>query len=115
MSACPIPWPPARRSSQERSGHRCNRGKLRGGRRRKNVAQSRSNVRTAAFESWLSAAAACCGLPSIASSRSSLAIGLFPDGKGDAVRDKGQWKILGETECAEGQNRTAYAGLFRAA
>jgi hypothetical protein len=28
---------------------------------------------------------------------------------------KGGWNLLGNSECAEGQNRTAYAGLFRAA
>jgi site-specific DNA recombinase len=31
------------------------------------------------------------------------------------VNYKGGWKLLGNSECAEGQNRTAYAGLFRAA
>jgi site-specific DNA recombinase len=43
------------------------------------------------------------------------AIELRPNGKGTAIRYKGSWKVLGGRECAEGQNRTAYAGLFRAA
>jgi site-specific DNA recombinase len=45
------------------------------------------------------------------------AITLLPDGKGDSVRYRGKWAILGSgyREYAEGQNRTAYAGLFRAA
>jgi site-specific DNA recombinase len=42
-------------------------------------------------------------------------ITLSPDGKKDSVRYKGSWKLVGYRECAEGQNRTAYAGLFRAA
>jgi hypothetical protein len=42
-------------------------------------------------------------------------ITLFPDGKGSAVSYKRQWKVLGYRDGAEGQNRTAYAGLFRAA
>ena len=40
-------------------------------------------------------------------------ITLLPDG--EQIRYKGSWKLLGDRECAEGQNRTAYAGLFRAA
>jgi hypothetical protein len=39
----------------------------------------------------------------------------MPEGKGGAIKHQGQWKLLGDTECAEGQNRTGYAGLFRAA
>ncbi len=35
--------------------------------------------------------------------------------KGDSVQYKSDWKLLGDRERAEGQNRTAYAGLFRAA
>jgi site-specific DNA recombinase len=42
-------------------------------------------------------------------------ITLSPTGKGDAISYKGKWKLLGDRGCAEGQNRTAYAGLFRAA
>jgi hypothetical protein len=42
-------------------------------------------------------------------------ITLVPEGKGNSIRYKGNWKLLGDRECAEGQNRTAYAGLFRAA
>jgi site-specific DNA recombinase len=43
------------------------------------------------------------------------AITLYPEGKGRAIRYKGAWKLLGDTDGAEGQNRTGYAGLFRAA
>jgi site-specific DNA recombinase len=35
--------------------------------------------------------------------------------KGRRIRYLGKWDVLGNSECAEGQNRTAYAGLFRAA
>jgi site-specific DNA recombinase len=35
--------------------------------------------------------------------------------KGERIRYVGKWHVLGNSECAEGQNRTAYAGLFRAA
>jgi hypothetical protein len=44
-------------------------------------------------------------------------IRLFPEGKGREIRYKGSWRILEGVyrECAEGQNRTGYAGLFRAA
>jgi site-specific DNA recombinase len=35
--------------------------------------------------------------------------------EGDRIRYLGKWDVLGNSECAEGQNRTAYAGLFRAA
>ena len=44
------------------------------------------------------------------------AITLLPNGK-KAVSYRGNWRVLGAgyRECAEGQNRTAYAGLFRAA
>jgi site-specific DNA recombinase len=42
-------------------------------------------------------------------------ITLSPNGKGDAVSYKGRFKLLGDIYGAEGQNRTAYAGLFRAA
>jgi site-specific DNA recombinase len=43
-------------------------------------------------------------------------ITLLPDGKGGEVRYRGAWKLLGgDTDGAEGQNRTGYAGLFRAA
>ena len=42
-------------------------------------------------------------------------ITLMPEGKGGAIKYRGDWKLLGDTECAEGQNRTGYAGLFRAA
>jgi site-specific DNA recombinase len=31
------------------------------------------------------------------------------------INYRGGWKLIGNSECAEGQNRTAYAGLFRAA
>jgi site-specific DNA recombinase len=41
-------------------------------------------------------------------------IEVLPEGDG-VVRYKGKWRLLGGGECAEGQNRTAYAGLFRAA
>jgi hypothetical protein len=40
-------------------------------------------------------------------------ITLMPEGK--AIKYRGQWKLLGDTDGAEGQNRTGYAGLFRAA
>jgi hypothetical protein len=42
-------------------------------------------------------------------------ITLLPEGNGGAIKYKGQWKLLGDTGGAEGQNRTGYAGLFRAA
>jgi site-specific DNA recombinase len=44
------------------------------------------------------------------------AITLLPNGK-ESVSYRGKWRVLGTgyRECAEGQNRTAYAGLFRAA
>ena len=42
-------------------------------------------------------------------------ITLLPEGKAGAIRYKGSWKLLGDTGGAEGQNRTGYAGLFRAA
>jgi hypothetical protein len=32
-----------------------------------------------------------------------------------SCRPRGNWKLLGGTDGAEGQNRTGYAGLFRAA
>jgi site-specific DNA recombinase len=35
--------------------------------------------------------------------------------EGEKIRYKGEWKLLGDTSGAEGQNRTGYAGLFRAA
>jgi site-specific DNA recombinase len=35
--------------------------------------------------------------------------------EGGEIRYKGEWKLLGDTSGAEGQNRTGYAGLFRAA
>ncbi len=31
-------------------------------------------------------------------------ITLLPDGKGDSIRYKGKWKLLGDRECAEGQS-----------
>ena len=43
---------------------------------------------------------------------------LEPGEGGQTIRYKGTWKLLGDSgsmECAEGQNRTGYAGLFRAA
>ena len=43
------------------------------------------------------------------------AITLLPEGEGGQIRYKGSWKLLGDTDGAEGQNRTGYAGLFRAA
>jgi hypothetical protein len=42
-------------------------------------------------------------------------ITLMPEGKGGAIKYRGEWKLLGDTGGAEGQNRTGYAGLFRAA
>ena len=33
----------------------------------------------------------------------------------EKIRDCGLREVLGDTDGAEGQNRTAYAGLFRAA
>jgi hypothetical protein len=39
-------------------------------------------------------------------------------GENDTIKYKGEWALLGDDsrrECAEGQNRTGYAGLFRAA
>ena len=39
-------------------------------------------------------------------------------GDGGEIKYKGKWDWLGDgdrRECAEGQNRTGYAGLFRAA
>ncbi len=42
-------------------------------------------------------------------------ITLLPEGDGRQIRYKGSWKLLGDTDGAEGQNRTGYAGLFRAA
>jgi hypothetical protein len=42
-------------------------------------------------------------------------ITLMPEGKGGAIKYGGEWKSLGDTDGAEGQNRTGYAGLFRAA
>jgi hypothetical protein len=42
-------------------------------------------------------------------------ITLMPEGKAGEIRYKGSWKLLGDTDGAEGQNRTGYAGLFRAA
>jgi site-specific DNA recombinase len=42
-------------------------------------------------------------------------ITLSHEGKGGAIKYKGQWKLLGDRDGAEGQNRTGYAGLFRAA
>ena len=43
------------------------------------------------------------------------AIPLRPNGKGTLICYNGVSKPQGGRECAEGQNRTAYAGLFRAA
>jgi hypothetical protein len=40
---------------------------------------------------------------------------LLPVGERGVVRYKGKWDLIGSTDGAEGQNRTAYAGLFRAA
>ena len=42
-------------------------------------------------------------------------ITLYPEGERGKIRYKGTWKLLGDTGGAEGQNRTGYAGLFRAA
>jgi hypothetical protein len=42
-------------------------------------------------------------------------ITLMPEGKSGAIKYIGEWKLLGDTGGAEGQNRTGYAGLFRAA
>jgi site-specific DNA recombinase len=42
-------------------------------------------------------------------------ITLLPEGEERQIRYKGAWKLLGDTGGAEGQNRTGYAGLFRAA
>jgi site-specific DNA recombinase len=42
-------------------------------------------------------------------------ITLMPEGKAGAIKYRGNWKLLGDTGGAEGQNRTGYAGLFRAA
>jgi hypothetical protein len=42
-------------------------------------------------------------------------ITLMPEGKAGEIKYRGNWKLLGDTGGAEGQNRTGYAGLFRAA
>jgi hypothetical protein len=42
-------------------------------------------------------------------------ITLMPEGKAGEIRYRGNWKLLGDISGAEGQNRTGYAGLFRAA
>jgi hypothetical protein len=43
-------------------------------------------------------------------------ITLMPEGEGRTIRYLGKWNPLGgDTDGAEGQNRTGYAGLFRAA
>jgi site-specific DNA recombinase len=42
-------------------------------------------------------------------------ITLMPEGNAGEIRYRGNWKLLGDTSGAEGQNRTGYAGLFRAA
>ena len=44
-----------------------------------------------------------------------VAITLLPEGDGGQIRYKWSWKLLGDTDGAEGQKRTGYAGLFRAA
>jgi hypothetical protein len=42
-------------------------------------------------------------------------ITLSPEADGREVHYRGSWKLLGDRDGAEGQNRTGYAGLFRAA
>jgi hypothetical protein len=42
-------------------------------------------------------------------------ITILPEGEGAMLKYRGEWDVIDNTESAEGQNRTAYAGLFRAA